>query len=98
MTAPLLSLAQILNRLALTARRTLRDHQPLDGTCPICHTADCATAAAARDVLDAITQLRWHRLAAPPHIVSSVEPGVLRADRHPEHSLSPWRVESLDCK
>ncbi|GIJ32801.1 hypothetical protein [Micromonospora sediminimaris] len=86
MTARLLSLAQILNRLALTARRTLREHCPSPGgPCPICRLADCATAAAARDVLDAITQLRWHRLKVPPHLVSSEDPSVLRADRHLEH-------------
>ncbi|MEV6692597.1 hypothetical protein AB0M35_14110 [Micromonospora sp. NPDC051196] len=61
MTAPFLSLAQILNRLALTARRTLREHHPTPGgTCPVCRTAGCAVAAAARDVLNTIKQLRWH--------------------------------------
>lgn len=60
MTAPFLSLAQILNRLALTARWTLRDHRPaLDGTCALCHSPDCPPAIAARDVLETIRQLRW---------------------------------------
>ncbi len=60
MTAPFLSLAQILNRLALTTRWTLRQHQPdPDGTCPTCHTPDCAVANAARDVLDTIKRMRW---------------------------------------
>ncbi|MEU3454783.1 hypothetical protein ABZ671_14430 [Micromonospora sp. NPDC006766] len=55
MTAPLLSLAQILNRLALTTRWILRDHQPTrDGVCPICRTPDCAVATAARHVLETI--------------------------------------------
>ncbi|WP_341718443.1 hypothetical protein QQG74_01155 [Micromonospora sp. FIMYZ51] len=59
MTAPRLSLAQILNRLALTARRTLRDHEPgPDGTCSICRVAECAVTAAARNVLDAIERMR----------------------------------------
>ncbi|MEU6025306.1 hypothetical protein [Micromonospora sp. NPDC047134] len=65
MTAPLLSLAQILNRLALTARRTLREHHPApDGICPVCRTAGCEVAAAAREVLATITQLRWHHRGA----------------------------------
>ncbi|SCL23880.1 hypothetical protein GA0070616_2810 [Micromonospora nigra] len=60
MTAPFLSLAQILNRLALTARWILRDHQPTPcGRCPICHTADCAVATAARNVLEATRRMRW---------------------------------------
>ncbi|MFY1599455.1 hypothetical protein [Micromonospora sp. WMMD737] len=59
MTAPFLSLPQILNRLALAARWTLRDHRPdPDGTCPICHTPDCRAATAAREVLEAIRKLR----------------------------------------
>ncbi|WP_434743432.1 hypothetical protein [Micromonospora sp. SH-82] len=52
MTAPFRSLAQIRNRLILTARWVLRDHRPgPDRRCPICRTADCGVAAAARDVL-----------------------------------------------
>ncbi|MGC5032025.1 hypothetical protein [Micromonospora sp. DT229] len=61
MTAPFLSLAQILNRLALTARRTLREHRPTpEGTCPVCGTAGCAAAGTAREILTTIRQLRWH--------------------------------------
>ncbi|WP_343450600.1 hypothetical protein [Micromonospora oryzae] len=67
MTAPFLSLAQIRNRLILTARRVLRDHQPaLDGRCPTCRTADCPAATAARDVLRTATELQLWRPAAQP--------------------------------
>ncbi len=60
MTPPFLSLAQILNRLTLTARWILRDHEPTrDGACPICRTPDCAVATAARHVLDTIKRIRW---------------------------------------
>lgn len=52
MTAPFMSLAQIRNRLILTARAILRDHRPgPDGHCPICRTAGCPVATAARNVL-----------------------------------------------
>ncbi|SCL27278.1 hypothetical protein [Micromonospora inyonensis] len=52
MTAPFLSLAQIRNRLVLTARAILRDHRlGPEGRCPICRTADCSVATAAREVL-----------------------------------------------
>ncbi|MDG4818289.1 hypothetical protein O7628_22665 [Micromonospora sp. WMMD956] len=68
MTAPFLSLAQIRNRLILTARWVLREHRPApDGRCPTCHTADCPPAAAARDILRAATQVHlWHPTAQPP--------------------------------
>jgi hypothetical protein len=60
MTAPLLTLAQILNRLTLTARWTLRDHhQGSDGRCPICRVPDCPVATAARNLLTALKQTRW---------------------------------------
>ncbi|WP_341720960.1 hypothetical protein QQG74_15325 [Micromonospora sp. FIMYZ51] len=59
MTAPFLTLAQILNRLTLTARWALREHQPgTDGRCPLCRTPDCAVATAARDVLATIKLTR----------------------------------------
>ncbi|MEU8261453.1 hypothetical protein AB0C02_12645 [Micromonospora sp. NPDC048999] len=59
MTAPFLSLAQILNRLALTTRWILRDHRPTpEGICPICRTPDCAVATAARHILDTIKRMR----------------------------------------
>ncbi|MBO4159352.1 hypothetical protein [Micromonospora antibiotica] len=54
MTAPHLSLAQIRNRLILTARAVLRAHRPdPDGCCRVCRVADCRVSAAARDVLAA---------------------------------------------
>ncbi|MFI7432433.1 hypothetical protein [Micromonospora haikouensis] len=67
MTAPFLSLAQIRNRLILTARWVLRDHQPEpDGRCPTCRTAGCPVATAARDLLRTATELQLWRPAAPP--------------------------------
>ncbi|MBB5827791.1 hypothetical protein [Micromonospora carbonacea] len=68
MTAPFLSLAQIRNRLILTARWVLREHRPAsDGRCPTCRTADCPPAAAARHVLRAATRVHlWHPTAQPP--------------------------------
>ncbi|WP_431905819.1 hypothetical protein [Micromonospora carbonacea] len=67
MTAPLLSLAQIRNRLILTARWVLRDHRPgPDGRCPVCRTAGCPAAAAARDVLRAATEVQlWSAPTRP---------------------------------
>ncbi|SCL35148.1 hypothetical protein GA0074692_4017 [Micromonospora pallida] len=54
MTGPHLSLAQIRNRIILTARAVLRQHRPgSDGRCPVCRTPDCPVATAARDVLRA---------------------------------------------
>ncbi|WP_431886780.1 hypothetical protein [Micromonospora wenchangensis] len=51
MTAPHLSLAQIRNRLILTARAVLRAHRPdPDGRCRVCRVVDCRVSAAARDV------------------------------------------------
>ncbi|WP_229402227.1 hypothetical protein [Micromonospora okii] len=65
MTAPFLSLAQIRNRLILTARWILRDHRPgTDGRCPICRTTDCPVAAAARDVLRAAKDVQLWSTAA----------------------------------
>ncbi|MFF5216065.1 hypothetical protein [Micromonospora sp. NPDC000442] len=67
MNAPFMSLAQILNRLAITARRTLRDHHPTpNGTCPICRVPpDCPAATAARSILDTISQMRWRDRGDP---------------------------------
>ncbi|MFG1799302.1 hypothetical protein ACGFI4_03875 [Micromonospora carbonacea] len=66
MTAPFLSLAQIRNRLALTARQILRDHEPgADGRCPICRTSGC-TVAAARDVIDTAEEAQQRSAAAQP--------------------------------
>ncbi|BCJ62320.1 hypothetical protein [Micromonospora endophytica] len=60
MTAPFLTLAQILNRLTLTAGRTLREHHPdPEGCCPLCRAPDCAVASAAREVLATIRLIRW---------------------------------------
>ncbi|RGC66951.1 hypothetical protein C5N14_21080 [Micromonospora sp. MW-13] len=67
MTAPFLSLAQIRNRLILTARWVLRDHQPgPDGRCPICRTANCPLATAARDVLRAAKEVQLWSTATHP--------------------------------
>lgn len=67
MTAPFLSLAQIRNRLILTARWVLRDHQPApDGPCPTCRTADCAVATAAREVLRITTEVHLWSTATQP--------------------------------
>ncbi|WP_420117218.1 hypothetical protein [Micromonospora sp.] len=62
MTAPHLSLAQIRNRLILTARAVLRSHRTdPDGRCRVCRIADCRVSAAARDVLDAAAACqRYH--------------------------------------
>ncbi|MGC4807265.1 hypothetical protein [Micromonospora sp. DT233] len=55
MTAPLLSLAQIRNRLALAARTVLRRHAPgRDGRCPVCRVPCCPAARTAEDLLAAI--------------------------------------------
>ncbi|MDG4768583.1 hypothetical protein O7632_31495 [Solwaraspora sp. WMMD406] len=52
MTGPDLSPAQVRNRLILSARWILRDHQPDDdGRCPVCRVPDCRPAATARDFL-----------------------------------------------
>ncbi|WP_433688645.1 hypothetical protein ACQP0I_10560 [Micromonospora carbonacea] len=67
MTAPFLSLAQIRNRLILTARWVLREHRPgPDGRCPICRTAGCPAPTAARDVLRAATEVQLWSAAAQP--------------------------------
>ncbi|MFI0794043.1 hypothetical protein ACH4OY_15335 [Micromonospora rubida] len=67
MTAPFLSLAQIRNRLILTARWVLRDHRPgPDGRCPICRTANCPVATAARNVLRAAKQVQQRSTATEP--------------------------------
>ncbi|MFJ6199794.1 hypothetical protein [Micromonospora sp. NPDC092111] len=67
MTAPFLSLAQIRNRLILTARVILRDHEPgADARCPICRTPDCPVATAARDVIDAAEEVQQRSTATEP--------------------------------
>ncbi|MFG1802753.1 hypothetical protein ACGFI4_21665 [Micromonospora carbonacea] len=54
MTGPFLSLAQIRNRLVLTARAVLRDHRAgPDGRCRVCRVPECRMATAARNVIDA---------------------------------------------
>ncbi|WP_327042242.1 hypothetical protein OG400_06005 [Micromonospora ureilytica] len=54
MTAPFLSLAQIRNRLTLTARAVLRAHRTgPDGHCRVCRTPDCRLSTAARNVIEA---------------------------------------------
>ncbi|MFI1194798.1 hypothetical protein ACH4T9_16280 [Micromonospora sp. NPDC020750] len=67
MTAPFLSLAQIRNRLILTARAILRGHRPgPDGRCPICRTPECAVATAARNVLHAAEKVQKRSTATQP--------------------------------
>ena len=57
MTAPFLSLAQIRNRLTLSARWILRTHRPgADGRCPVCRVPDCPPVATARACLAAVTR------------------------------------------
>jgi hypothetical protein len=59
MTAPFLPLAQIRNRLVLTARTILRNHHPgPDGRCPVCRIPDCPVATAARDVIATAGKVR----------------------------------------
>ncbi|WP_320065747.1 hypothetical protein [Micromonospora sp. RTGN7] len=54
MTGPFLSLAQIRNRLILTARTILRDHRTgPDDRCRVCRIQHCRVATAARNVIDA---------------------------------------------
>jgi hypothetical protein len=67
MTAPFLSLAQIRNRLILTARWILRDHRPgPDGRCPICRTAGCPVATAARNVPRTAQEVQQRSPATEP--------------------------------
>ncbi|MEV5821870.1 hypothetical protein ABUL04_30350 [Micromonospora harpali] len=59
MTGPFLSLAQIRNRLILTARAVLRDHRAgPDGRCRVCRVPECRVATAARNVIDAAAARR----------------------------------------
>lgn len=67
MTAPFLSLAQIRNRLILTARAILHDHRPgPDGCCPVCRIADCRISTAARDVLRTAEEAQQRSAATEP--------------------------------
>lgn len=67
MTAPFRSLAQIRNRLVLTARMILRQHHPgPDGRCPTCRVPDCRTATAARTVLHAASEGSQRSTATGP--------------------------------
>ncbi|MEV0330489.1 hypothetical protein AB0H63_29135 [Micromonospora echinospora] len=75
MTAPFLSLAQIRNRLILTARAILRDHHPgPDGRCPICRTAGCPLATAARNVLRTAEEVQQRSTATEPTTPDPDEP------------------------
>ncbi|BCL14448.1 hypothetical protein [Micromonospora sagamiensis] len=75
MTAPFLSLAQIRNRLILTTRAILRDHQPgPDGRCPICRTTGCPVATAARNVLRTAEEVQQRSTATKPTAPDPDEP------------------------
>ncbi|MFF3853489.1 hypothetical protein [Micromonospora sp. NPDC002575] len=59
MTGPFLSLAQIRNRLILTARAVLRAHRAgPDGRCRVCRAPECRVATAARNVIAAASACR----------------------------------------
>ncbi|WDZ87744.1 hypothetical protein [Micromonospora cathayae] len=64
MTAPFLSLAQIRNRLILTARTVLRQHRP--GPDGHCRTPDCPVATAARNVLRTAEEVQQRSTATSP--------------------------------
>ncbi|MEU7980032.1 hypothetical protein AB0B63_16030 [Micromonospora sp. NPDC049081] len=69
MTAPHLSLAQIRNRLVLTARAVLRAHRTdPDGRCLLCRTAGCRVATAARDVIHAAAAVRTAEEGTKRHL------------------------------
>ncbi|MEU1761660.1 hypothetical protein [Micromonospora sp. NPDC005652] len=52
---PNLSLAQIRNRLILSARMIMTDHWPgEDGSCPLCRYPACLAMAGARAYLDSV--------------------------------------------
>ncbi|EEP74277.1 hypothetical protein MCAG_04604 [Micromonospora sp. ATCC 39149] len=75
MTAPFLSLAQIRNRLTLTARAILRAHRPgPDGRCPTCRTPDCPVATAARTVIDTAEEAPQRSAATLPSQPDREEP------------------------
>ncbi|WP_433345307.1 hypothetical protein [Micromonospora sp. CA-111912] len=75
MTAPFMSLAQIRNRLILTARAILRDHRPgPDGCCPICRTLDCPVATSARNVLHTAEEVQQRSTATQPATPDRDEP------------------------
>ncbi|WP_327037631.1 hypothetical protein [Micromonospora maris] len=59
MTAPFLSLAQIRNRLALTARRINRDQTGQEVWCPVC-------GASVTDVLRALEKVQQRSTATVP--------------------------------
>ncbi|SCL22197.1 hypothetical protein GA0070616_2489 [Micromonospora nigra] len=67
MTAPFLSLAQIRNRLILTARAVLRDHRTdADGRCQVCRTPECPVSTAARNVIRAAEDVQAAEEQASP--------------------------------
>ncbi|MDG4816142.1 hypothetical protein O7628_11585 [Micromonospora sp. WMMD956] len=94
MTGPFLSLAQIRNRLVLTARAVLRDHRAgPDGRCRVCRVLECRVATAARNVIDAASatcrpaegraaeQTRAHDATPrPAGTASATEPPLRAAD------------------
>ncbi|WP_229399185.1 hypothetical protein [Micromonospora okii] len=83
MTAPFLSLAQIRNRLILTARAILRDHETgPDGRCRVCRIADCRVATAARDVIRAAEEPPQQSPAASP--TEAKPDGLLRPEDAPD--------------
>ncbi|MGX4657757.1 hypothetical protein ACWCHM_29155 [Micromonospora sp. SCSIO 07396] len=65
MTAPHLSLAQIRNRLVLTARAHRADP---DGRCRLCRVADCRVSTAAHNVIQAAAAVRTAEESAKRHM------------------------------
>ncbi|MGC5334753.1 hypothetical protein [Micromonospora sp. DT62] len=75
MTAPFLSLAQIRNRLVLTARAILRQHRSgPDGRCPTCRTAGCPVATAVSEVLRTAEEVQQRTTATEPTAPDQDEP------------------------
>ncbi|WP_148086327.1 hypothetical protein [Micromonospora sp. HM5-17] len=80
---PLLSPAQVRNRLILVARRIVADHAPdREGICPVCGVLHCEARAVAQGYLSRVApvpprpplSVQIHRRAAvPPPGVSAAE-------------------------
>ncbi|MEV0326178.1 hypothetical protein AB0H63_06945 [Micromonospora echinospora] len=75
MTAPFLSLTQILNRLTLTARTILRHHQAEPGgQCRACRVPDCSVATAARNLIRAAEEVQRRSTATEPTTLDPDDP------------------------